>query len=81
METPALAVPKNIFVVVPGLDHYTRVEDVRLHVTQARKVEELLGHENAWELRTLRDFNRFPRQLQEIVFTYPNLKTATRKQH
>ena len=69
-EVLALAAPRKILVVAPELDRFSPVEDVRAEVAAARQVYRLLGNESALELRTPRDFNRFPRALQEQVFDY-----------
>lgn len=69
-EVLALAAPKPVLVVAPELDRYAPVADVRQEVDAARRVYRLLGREGALELWTPRDFNRFPRKLQEQVFDY-----------
>jgi pimeloyl-ACP methyl ester carboxylesterase len=69
-EVLALAAPKRVLVIAPELDRFSPVEDVRQEVAAARPVYAALGQESALELRTPRDFNRFPRQLQEEVFDY-----------
>jgi pimeloyl-ACP methyl ester carboxylesterase len=69
-EVLALAAPKRILVIAPELDRFAPVDDVRQEVAAARAVYQALGHDGALELRTPRDFNRFPRQLQEEAFDY-----------
>jgi dienelactone hydrolase len=69
-EVLALAAPKRVLVVAPELDRYAPVADVRQEVDAARRVYRLLGREDALELWTPRDFNRFPRKLQEQVFEF-----------
>jgi hypothetical protein len=65
-----LIAPKTVLVVAPELDRFAPVADVRREVAAARSVYRMLGSENALELRTPRDFNRFPRELQEEIFDY-----------
>jgi dienelactone hydrolase len=66
----ALAAPRPVLVVAPTLDRYARVEDVRREVEAARRAYRLLGRENALELETPENFNRFPEALQEHVFDW-----------
>jgi hypothetical protein len=66
----ALVAPRPVLVVAPELDRYSPVEDVRREVEEARKVYRLLGNENALELDTPLDFNRFKRPTQERVFDW-----------
>lgn len=69
-EVLALIAPRPVLVVAPEFDRYAPVEDVRRVVVASRAVYRRLGQELALELRTPRDFNRFPHQLQEEVFAY-----------
>lgn len=69
-EVLALAAPKQVLIVAPELDWFAPVADVRREVEESRRVYRLLGQENSLELWTPRDFNRFPRKLQEKVFDY-----------
>jgi dienelactone hydrolase len=69
-EVLALAAPKRVLIVAPELDRFAPVDDVRTHVAAAREVYQSHGQAGALQLWTPRDFNRFPRQLQEDVFTY-----------
>ncbi len=69
-EVLALAAPKKVLILAPELDRYAPVEDVRAEVAAARKIYDVFGKSSELELRTPRDFNRFPRQLQEEMFTY-----------
>lgn len=69
-EVLALIAPRKVLVVAPEFDRYAAVADVRREVEAARPIFRLLGGEQELELRTPRDFNRFPRQLQEEVFDY-----------
>jgi len=75
-EVLALVAPRPVLVVAPELDRFAPVEDVRREVEAARQVYRLLGDESSLDLRTPRDFSRFPRQMQEEVFDY--LKAAVR---
>jgi pimeloyl-ACP methyl ester carboxylesterase len=76
-EVLALVAPRAVLVVAPELDRFAPVADVRQEVAAARSVYRMLGREDALELRTPRDFNRFPRELQDEVFDYL-AKAATR---
>lgn len=69
-EVLALAAPKRMLVVAPELDRFAPVEGVRRIVEESGKVYRLLGREDALEVLTPTDFSRFPRRLQEEVFTY-----------
>lgn len=69
-EVLALVAPRAVLVVAPELDRFAPVADVRRAVAAARGAYRLLDRENALDLRTPRDFNRFPRPLQEEVFDY-----------
>jgi pimeloyl-ACP methyl ester carboxylesterase len=69
-EVLALVAPKPVLVVAPELDRYAPVADVRQEIEAARPVYRLLGQPDALKLWTPRDFNRFPRALQEKVFNY-----------
>jgi pimeloyl-ACP methyl ester carboxylesterase len=67
-EVLALAAPKPILVVAPELDRYNPVDGIRRQVDAASRIYRLHGIPEALELRTPRDFNRFPRTLQDEVF-------------
>jgi len=69
-EVLALAAPRPVLAVAPALDRYAPVQGVREEVAAARRVYESLGKTQALELWTPQDFNRFPRRLQEEVFSY-----------
>lgn len=69
-EVLALAAPRQVLVVAPELDRFNPVEGVREEVEQAQTIFSLLGGNEKLELWTPRDFNRFPRNLQEEVFDY-----------
>lgn len=69
-EVLALIAPKHVLVVAPTLDRYARIGDVRREVDAAREVYRRTRQEAALELRTPRDFNRFPLRLQEEVFDW-----------
>lgn len=69
-EVLALAAPKKVLILAPELDRYAPVEDVRAEVAAARKIYDVFGKSSELELRTPRDFNRFPRKLQEEMFDY-----------
>jgi hypothetical protein len=60
-ELLALAAPKRVLIVAPEFDRCAPVDDVRAEVEEGRKVYRALGGEDALELRTPTDFNRFPR--------------------
>ncbi len=66
----ALSAPARVLVVAPELDRYSPVDDVREMVRQASPAFEEVGAEERLELWTPRDFNRFPRRLQEEVFDH-----------
>jgi hypothetical protein len=59
-----------VLVVAPTRDRYAPVEDVRRVVEASRGVYKLLGRENALELETPVDINRFSRKTQERVFDW-----------
>jgi pimeloyl-ACP methyl ester carboxylesterase len=67
-EILGVIAPRPVLIIAPTLDRYNPVDDVRRAVEQSRKVYSLLGHQDALELETPRDFNRFPPQTQEEVF-------------
>jgi pimeloyl-ACP methyl ester carboxylesterase len=69
-EALALVAPRPVLIVAPTLDRYARVDDVRREVDESKRVYRLLGAENALELDTPVDFNRFPRTRQERVFDW-----------
>ncbi len=69
-EVLALIAPRPVLVVAPEFDRFAPVEDVRRVVSASRTVYRMWGREPALVLRTPRDFNRFPRRLQEEVFDY-----------
>jgi dienelactone hydrolase len=66
----ALAAPARMLIVAPELDRFNPVDEVRLLVEEGRKAYEAHGTPEALDLWTPRDFNRFPRRLQEEVFDY-----------
>ncbi len=66
----ALVAPRPALIVAPTLDRYVRVEAVCDEVSQARKVYELLGHEEALRIETPFDFNRFMADRQEQVINW-----------
>ena len=69
-EVLALAAPRPVLVVAPTRDRYAPVEDVRRVVEASRGVYRLLGREDALELETPVDINRFSRKTQERVFDW-----------
>jgi hypothetical protein len=69
-EVLALAAPKRVLVVAPELDRFSPVEGVRAEVAAAREVYRWHGRDEALQLWTPRDFNRFTRALQNKVFAY-----------
>lgn len=69
-EILALAAPKRVLLVAPSLDRYAPIERVRIGVEHARKIYRLLGRQDALELRSPEDFNRFPIALQEEVIAW-----------
>ncbi|MCC6861899.1 MAG: alpha/beta fold hydrolase, partial [Bryobacterales bacterium] len=69
-EVLALVAPRPVLVVAPTLDRYARIADVRAELAESRKAYRLLGREEALEVDSPVDFNRFPRRLQERVFDW-----------
>jgi pimeloyl-ACP methyl ester carboxylesterase len=69
-EVLALAAPRRVMVVAPTLDRYAHVEDVRQQVEGARRVYRMLGREEALELDTPGDFNRFSPKTQARVYDW-----------
>ncbi|MBI4877750.1 MAG: alpha/beta fold hydrolase [Acidobacteria bacterium] len=69
-ELLALAAPRPVLVVAPIRDRYAPVEDVRRVVEASRGVYRQLGREEALELDTPADINRFSRKTQERVFDW-----------
>jgi dienelactone hydrolase len=69
-EVLALAAPRPVLVVAPTRDRYAPVEDVRRVVEASRGVYRQLGREDALELDTPVDINRFSRKTQERVFDW-----------
>ena len=69
-EVLALAAPRPVLVVAPTRDRYAPVEDVRRVVEASRGVYRQLGREDALELETPVDINRFSRKTQERVFDW-----------
>ncbi len=69
-EVLAMIAPKPVLIVAPELDRYARVADVRRELESSRRVYDLLGHPEALQFETPRDFNRFPRSTQEHAFDW-----------
>ncbi len=69
-EVLALAAPRPVLVVAPTRDRYAPVEDVRRVVDASRRVYRLMGREDALELDTPIDINRFSQATQERVFDW-----------
>jgi pimeloyl-ACP methyl ester carboxylesterase len=69
-EVLAAIAPRPALLVAPTLDRYAQVADVRLEVEQARKIYNLLGHENELQLETPLGFNGFPLAMQARVFDW-----------
>jgi hypothetical protein len=69
-EVVALAAPRPVLVVAPTRDRYAPVDDVRRVVEASRGVYRQLGREDALELETPVDINRFSRKTQERVFDW-----------
>ena len=69
-EVLASIAPRSVLVVAPELDRYARVDDVRSEVDEARRVYASLSRSDALRLEAPREFNRFPRPLQEHVFDW-----------
>lgn len=66
----SLVAPRPVFIVVPTLDRYTRLEAVRSEVEHAKKVYDLLGRSEALRFETPLDFNRFMEARQRQVIDW-----------
>lgn len=65
-----LVAPRPALLIAPTLDRYARAEDVRREVEESKKIYRLLGKEDALQLETPLDINRFTRATQEHVFDW-----------
>jgi hypothetical protein len=77
-EVLALNAPRPLLVVAPELDRFALIDAVRQEVAPAQSIYARLGRERSFEFRTPRDFNRFPRALQEEVFKHLEQMAAPR---
>jgi pimeloyl-ACP methyl ester carboxylesterase len=77
-EVLALSAPRPLLIVAPELDRFAPIEFVRQEVAPARTIYARLGRDAAFDFRTPRDFNRFPRGLQEEVFAELERMSANR---
>jgi dienelactone hydrolase len=69
-EVLALIAPRPALIVAPTLDRYARIADVRSEVEMAKRIYNLLGHQEALQFETPMDINRFPRSSQEQAFDW-----------
>jgi dipeptidyl aminopeptidase/acylaminoacyl peptidase len=66
----ALIAPRPVLLIAPTLDRYARAEDVRREVEEAKKIYRQLGREDALQLETPLNINRFTRPTQEHIFDW-----------